>query len=531
MSTLENLEKTISKESVDRHIGDNELKMMLSDEQLKRAKQDAENKISLSNKSVERVTGDSSIYHKIYDEINARNAEILELKIKLSKLESKILANPDKYRKGTKSTVKPFEIINTIPYIESYTQGYVIHQGKLYESTGLYGKSVVRRIAIDGNNYTIEKEVKLDDKYFGEGITIFNNQIIQVTWKSQTGFVYDLDLNKLEEFNFTTTNNEGWGITHDSTNLIVSDGSSYLHFWDPVTKSEVRKVQVTNGGMTINNLNELEYHNGYVLANVWKTNNIVVIDPNNGNVVNTIDFSELAKTITMKNSDSVFNGIAFDGTNFYITGKEWAKIWYVKLNIGVTDNKTTTDNKLMISQEMFVRQLNMLKRSAKFILENTNVEQIAEDKDESVDFLIHLNNMQLTFDNLLANKDKYTLTEETSKCISEAESLKKQLKELSNNWDIDVLFVNRRSREGDCSDKRLKENIVLLGTTDENINVYQFNYIFDPMKVKHVGVIAQELLETEYKNNVYMHEDGFYRVDYKHLDMTFDGQLLPYLAK
>ena len=103
---------------------------------------------------------------------------------------------------------------------------------------------------------------------------------------------------------------------------------------------------------------------------------------------------------------------------------------------------------------------------------------------------------------------------------------------VSNNWDIDVLFASRhRGRAGNCSDKRLKENIVLLGTTDENINVYQFNYIFDPMKVKHVGVIAQELLETEYKDNVYMHEDGFYRVDYKHLDMTFNGQLLPYLAK
>ena len=449
MTTLENLENSISKESVDRHIADNELKMKLSDEQVNRNKQDSENKISLSNKSVERVMGDSSIYQKIYDEINARNAEILELKIKLSKLESKILANPDKYRKGTKSTVKPFEIINTIPYIESFTQGYVFHQGKLYESTGLYGKSVVRRIAIDGNNYTIEKEVKLSGNYFGEGITIFNNQIIQVTWKSQTGFVYDLDLNKIEEFDFTTTNNEGWGITHDSTNLIVSDGSSYLHFWDPITKTEVRKVQVTNGGMAINNLNELEYYDGYVLANVWQTNNIVVIDPNNGNVVNTIDFSELAETITMKNSDSVFNGIAFDGTNFYITGKEWAKIWYVKLNIRITDNKTTTD-KLMISQEMFVRQLNMLKRSAKFILENANVEQIAEDKDESVDFLIHLNNLQLTFDNLLVNLDKYTLTEETKKCIEEAEQLKKQLEELSNNWDVESLFVDRRSSLSGC---------------------------------------------------------------------------------
>ena len=459
MTTLENLESTISKESVDRHLADNELKMKLSDEQVNRNQQDALNKISISNKSVERVKGDSSIYHKIYDEINSRNAEILELKIKLSKLESKILSNPDKYRKGTKTTTKPFEIINTISYIQSYTQGYVIHQGKLYESTGLYGKSVVRRVAIDGNKYTIEKEVKLDDKYFGEGITIFNNQIIQVTWKSQTGFVYDLDLNKLEEFNFTTTNNEGWGITHDSTNLIVSDGSSYLHFWDPVTKTQVRKVQVTNGGMALKNLNELEYHNGYVLANVWKTNNIVVIDPNNGNVVNTIDFSELAKTITMKNSNSVFNGIAFDGTNFYITGKEWAKIWYVKLNIGVTNNKTTSD-KLMISQEMFVRQLNMLKRSGKFILDSTETEDdtqtskviddLLETKEKSVDFLVHLNNLQLTFDNLLSNQNKYTLTDETKKCIKEGEDLKIKLDELANkNWDVERLFVDKQQSMSD----------------------------------------------------------------------------------
>jgi len=119
-----------------------------------------------------------------------------------------------------------------------------------------------------------------------------------------------------------------------------------------------------------------------------------------------------------------------------------------------TDDKPvveTKEDKLMISQEMFVRQLNMLKRSAKFILENAKVEQIAEDKDESVDFLLHLNNLQITFDNLLANKDKYTLTEETNKCISEAESLKKQLEELSNNWDIEAIMNNRKAgKSGLC---------------------------------------------------------------------------------
>ena len=119
-----------------------------------------------------------------------------------------------------------------------------------------------------------------------------------------------------------------------------------------------------------------------------------------------------------------------------------------------TDDKPvveTKNEKLMISQEMFVRQLNMLKRSAKFILENAKVEQIAEDKDESVDFLLHLNNLQITFDNLLANKDKYTLTEETNKCISEAESLKKQLEELSNNWDVESIMNNRKlGKRGMC---------------------------------------------------------------------------------
>ena len=454
MPTIEEINLDLNNEITNRKTEDNSLKILISNEEVNRVEEDTKNRVKLAEEVTNRAESDSTLSVKLYDEINKRAQENSDLKIRLIKLEEKVeLLNNNTTNNNTtnnNNTTEQYEVISTIPYIDSFTQGYVYHQGKLYESTGLYGKSVVRRVAINGNNYTIEKEVKLDDKYFGEGITIFNNQIIQVTWKSQTGFVYDLDLNKLEEFNFTTTNNEGWGITHDSTNLIVSDGSSYLHFWDPVTKSEVRKVQVTNGGMAIDNLNELEYYNGYVLANVWQTNNIVVIDPNNGNVVNTIDFSELAKTITMKNSDSVFNGIAFDGANFYITGKEWAKIWYVKLNLGVTNNKTTSD-KLMISQDMFVRQLNMLKRSSKFILENANIDELAKTKESSVEFLRHLNNMQLTFDNLLANKDKYTLSEETNKCIQEAESLKKQLDELANsNWDVDSLFVNKQERNSKC---------------------------------------------------------------------------------
>ena len=188
---------------------------------------------------------------------------------------------------------------------------------------------------------------------------------------------------------------------------------------------------------------------------------------------------------------------------------------------------------ITVSQDEYIRMLDLLKYQAEFILKNVNIPEIQKDKEESKEFLLMLNDLDLTLTDYLNAENKYQLTEKTNKCISEAKDLKEQLKRKSEEFSIEDLFVDRLGRggQGNCSDKRLKENMVLLGTTDENINVYQFNYIFDPMKVKHVGVIAQELLETEYKDNVYKHEDGFYRVDYKHLDMTFNGQLLPYLAK
>ena len=192
------------------------------------------------------------------------------------------------------------------------------------------------------------------------------------------------------------------------------------------------------------------------------------------------------------------------------------------------------NNMITVSQDEYVRMLNLLKYQAEFILSNVKVEEIEKDKEESTEFLRMLNDLDLTFTDYLNAKGKYQITEESKKCIEKVEEIKEKLNKLANdNWIIEDLFIDKsgRHRRGMSSDKRLKENMVLLGTTVENINVYQFNYIFDPMKVKHVGVIAQELLETDYKDNVYKHEDGFYRVDYKHLDMTFDGQLLPYLAK
>ena len=186
---------------------------------------------------------------------------------------------------------------------------------------------------------------------------------------------------------------------------------------------------------------------------------------------------------------------------------------------------------ITVSQDEYIRMLDVLKYQANFIIKNTDVDKINKDKESVLEYLNMCNDLLITFDQYIAVKDKYQLSDSQLDALNET---KNSLDDYINkNWDVEIFRDTLGSgfRRGNCSDKRLKENIVLLGTTDENIKVYQFNYIFDPMKVNHVGVIAQELLETEYKDNVYMHKDGFYRVDYKHLDMTFDGQQLPFLAK
>lgn len=328
MPTIEELNLNLNNESKERATEDNNIKIIISNEKAERAEGDAINSIKIANETSDRANGDSSIATKLAKELVNRNTQQAKLKSRLSKLEA-LINSYNKKPDNEKDYV--YKVLTEYNYPISYTQGLVYHQGTLYESTGLYGKSVVRKINLESNK--LEKEIKIGDQYFGEGITIFNNKIIHVTWKSMTGFVYDLDLNKLEEFKFTTTRNEGWGITHDNKNLIVSDGSEYLHFWDPETKKEVKKIKVLDKGIPVKDLNELEYFEGYVLANVWKTNKIVVVNASTGVVENTIDFSELAKNIVIDDSNSVFNGIAYDGTNFYVTGKNWGKIWKIDLNI------------------------------------------------------------------------------------------------------------------------------------------------------------------------------------------------------
>jgi glutamine cyclotransferase len=209
----------------------------------------------------------------------------------------------------------------------AYTQGLVYVDGWLYESTGLRGGSSLRKV--DLATGTVEQMLRLPDLYFGEGMTILDDRIYQLTWQSNVGFVYDRnDFSLLEEFHYPW---EGWGLTHDGERLIMSDGTSTLHFLDPQTLEEVDQLEVTTNGVPVFLLNELEYISGRIFANVWKTDEIAIIDPQSGAVTGWIDLTGLLDPAERQNSAAVLNGIAYDVENnrLFLTGKFWPKLFEV----------------------------------------------------------------------------------------------------------------------------------------------------------------------------------------------------------
>lgn len=212
---------------------------------------------------------------------------------------------------------------------QSFIQGLVIHNGVLYESTGQTGSWVG---IVDPATGVPDKKVVLDNEYFGEGITILNNKLYQLTWEHNIGFIYDLNtFDKLGEFTYDT---EGWGITHDSTHLIMSDGTHTLTFLDTTSLKPVRKVKVSDENGAVDKLNELEYVHGYVYANRWESNVIYKIDPADGKVVGRLDLNALARDAKMRNPRAdVLNGIAYHhGTGLMlVTGKYWPRIYVLQL--------------------------------------------------------------------------------------------------------------------------------------------------------------------------------------------------------
>lgn len=223
-----------------------------------------------------------------------------------------------------------YRIVNVYPHDEqAFTQGLVFEDGFIYEGTGLNGQSALLKIKLRTGD--VLKIHKLPQEFFGEGIVLYNDKIIQLTWKSHAGFVYDKDNFKLLSTFYYPT--EGWGITHDGKQLIMSDGTANLYFLHPETLKETRRIEVRHQNIPVIRLNELEYVRGEIFANVWLTNRIARIDPQSGRVTGWIDLEGLSPFKNSDNKMKALNGIAYDTKNdrLFVTGKLWPNIYEIKL--------------------------------------------------------------------------------------------------------------------------------------------------------------------------------------------------------
>jgi glutamine cyclotransferase len=226
-----------------------------------------------------------------------------------------------------------YKVIKVYPHgNEHFTEGFEIRNGYLYEGTGQEGTSAIYKT--DLSSWKVIKEYKLEDQYFGEGITILNGKLYQLTYKTQIGFVRDPESFEVIK-TWTYKNEQGWGLTNDGKYLIMSDGTEFITYIDPETLQEIKRVQVCNQKGVVKNLNELEYINGEIWANIWTSDMIVKIDPATGKIVAEIDLKGLlpSRLINQKTPVDVLNGIAWDNkTNkIYVTGKFWPKIFEIEL--------------------------------------------------------------------------------------------------------------------------------------------------------------------------------------------------------
>lgn len=226
-----------------------------------------------------------------------------------------------------------YRVLNTYPHDpDAFTQGLVYKDGLLYEGTGRYGESTLRQVRLETGEVLQSRE--LPAEYFGEGITLYGDEIFQLTWQSNVGFIYDKStFELLREFNYPT---EGWGLTHNGRCLIMSDGTNVIYFRDPESFAEIGRLQVYDNNGPVIQLNELEYVEGEIYANVWQTDRIARISPDTGQVTGWIDLTGLLDTVTVTTVVDVLNGIAYDaqGDRLFVTGKLWPALFEIEL---VTD--------------------------------------------------------------------------------------------------------------------------------------------------------------------------------------------------
>jgi glutamine cyclotransferase len=223
-----------------------------------------------------------------------------------------------------------YQVVNIWPHDpNAFTQGLIFVDGKLFESTGQEGRSSLRNVDLQTGK--VLKNVEVPPPYFAEGITSLNGKIYQLTWQHQLGFIYDAQkLERIGEFNYE---GEGWGLTNDGRSLILSDGSNRLRFIDPDSFRVTKTIAVLDGKMPVNQLNELEYVQGEIYANIWHDQRIVTIDPQNGRVTGWIDLTGLLQPGDVSDEEGVLNGVAYDQASgrLFVTGKLWPRLFEIKV--------------------------------------------------------------------------------------------------------------------------------------------------------------------------------------------------------
>ncbi len=225
--------------------------------------------------------------------------------------------------------VDGYEVVHTYPHDpQAFTQGLEYYGGMLYEGTGQNGKSWVRKVALETG--AVLQQTELPAEYFGEGITVSQGRVVQLTWQAGKGFVYDLGrFQLLSTFSYP---GEGWGLTHNHVTLYMSDGSDQIRLWDAATFAEKKRIRVHAGEVPVDRLNELEWVKGEIFANIWMTDRIARISPEDGHVTGWIDLAGLLPDAERASAD-VLNGIAYDaaGDRLFVTGKLWPKLFEIRL--------------------------------------------------------------------------------------------------------------------------------------------------------------------------------------------------------
>ena len=298
------------------------------------------NTLKLSLKNKKNYTIDSIVY-KLNGKMISHTYDLKNHKLGKHPIEATVYFEGDEKQTTTSSItilnntapkVFKFKIINEYPHdITSYTQGLEFHDGKLYESTGQKKESKLRQV-----NYKtgeVIKNINLADEYFGEGLTVMNDKVYQLTWRAGVGFVYDLNtLERTGSFSYNKSK-EGWGLTHNETHLYKSDGTEYIWLLDPATLSEESKIQVYTHKGKITQINEMEWINDKIYANRYQKNGVAIINPKNGAVEAVIDFSPLKNKVTQHDKLDVLNGIAYnpETKTIFVTGKRWDKLFEVEI--------------------------------------------------------------------------------------------------------------------------------------------------------------------------------------------------------